>query len=277
MNTLTLGYLSLGEIHPLDIIDAAADGGFRSVGLRICGRRKGETFFDILGHDDEIGRLRDRLKARGLRLSNVSAFHIASDLQLADVLPAIEATVALGASLIIANRLDPDDAHYYGLMRDYCDAAAQSGVRLAIEPMLYSETKSLDAARRSLDIIGRANLGLLIDPLHLSRSGGTPVDLARLNPDRIFLAQFCDARGPLPADEAALIHEARHGRLMPGEGDLPLRAFLDALPDGIEIECEIPQVDLAHASPSEKAKRIGVACRSFLEAYGATRPGFRMA
>jgi hypothetical protein len=52
---------------------------------------------------------------------------------------------------------------------------------------------------------------------------------------------------------------------------LPLYEFLDALPAGVEIECEAPRIDYADLPAGEQARRAGDATRAFLARYSAER------
>jgi hypothetical protein len=58
--------------------------------------------------------------------------------------------------------------------------------------------------------------------------------------------------------------EARGDRLLPGEGTLPLSAFLDALPENLPLAVEAPTLELAGLSFAESARRAGEATRVFL-------------
>jgi hypothetical protein len=63
------------------------------------------------------------------------------------------------------------------------------------------------------------------------------------------------------------VHEARAARLLPGEGRLPLRELLAALPDGIPVAVEAPRSGVGGGSPAEFAVRArravdSVLCRS---------------
>jgi hypothetical protein len=62
---------------------------------------------------------------------------------------------------------------------------------------------------------------------------------------RIRYAQLCDASATVPAPTAALSEEARYDRLLPGEGGLPLREFIKALPSGIPFGLKAPNRRLA--------------------------------
>jgi len=103
----------------------------------------------------------------------------------------------------------------------------------------------------------RPNASVLIDALHFSRSGGLPVHLAQVDPALLRYAQICDAGPdrPAPTDPPALIREARTGRLMPGDGVLPLRELVAALPAGAPLAIEAPCRELAALPPLERARR----------------------
>jgi hypothetical protein len=130
----------------------------------------------------------------------------------------------------------------------------------------------LKAAHRLITTAAQPNAGVLIDALHLSRSGGTPADIGRLDPASLAYCQICDARAVRPPQNE-LRTEAREGRLFPGEGALPLRELLDALPEGIPLGVEAPCMQYANLPPVERGRLCGAATRAFIERYrhaGAT-------
>ena len=237
MKSLTLAHLVLGTT-PEETVDAAAAAGFGGVGVRICARRPGEAFAGkpIVGDVTAAKALRRRAADRGIRLSNVSAYQFYPDVTWEQVAPVIDATHALGAPIIVANGFDPDPARFASTFARYCKAADDAGIRIALEFLPYSGVRDLDTAMRVVTDSGASNAGVLLDALHLDRSGGTPRDIARIPPERIVFAQLCDAlRGTGARSDEALMQEARTARLPAGEGELPLFDFLDALPDGLEI------------------------------------------
>jgi hypothetical protein len=104
--------------------------------------------------------------------------------------------------------------------------------------------------------------------LHLARSGGRPEDLQGIDPDALPYAQICDAPAEPPGDEpGGLIAEALQGRLLPGDGALPIREILARLPAGRPLSCEILSSDLNQhfPDPAVRAKAVGDATRAFLE------------
>jgi sugar phosphate isomerase/epimerase len=107
----------------------------------------------------------------------------------------------------------------------------------------------------ALDVVSaadRPNGGLLVDALHLSRSGGSPMDLRTAPARLIRSAQLCDAVAERPTTPEALIKEARSARLPPGHGALPLRDLLAELPDGTALSVEVPMS--GSADPQQHAR-----------------------
>src|SRR6202040_247001 len=98
----------------------------------------------------------------------------------------------------------------------------------------------------------RPNGGVLVDALHLSRTGGTPLDVRAAPAGFIRSAQLCDAVAERPSSQEAIIKEARSGRLPPGHGTLPLRDLLAELPAGTVLSIEVP---MDGSAPPERHAR----------------------
>ena len=270
MPQLTLGWLTLINARTADVIPAAAAAGFESVSVRITARKPADSYDSIVANPAAIRNLKSSLAANGVRLSNTSIYHLYPDVTMDHVLPAIEASAELGAKIMVATCMDPEHDRWVAFMARYCEAAKQSGITVALEFVPYSEARTAAVGEDLVKRTGADNFGLLVDSLHLSRSGGVPADIAKLDPKHIVFAQICDATAMRPPFEG-LTNEARTGRLYPGDGALPLYDFLDALPDGLEIEVETPLVAVGERSAIEQAKLAGDATRTYLDAYCAAR------
>jgi sugar phosphate isomerase/epimerase len=259
---LTLGFLSMADVPPWDIFAAARAGGFEAATIRITPRRLGQDWFAI----DPAAEAAIVAAAREsrVRLSNVSGYYVAPETTLAHLAEVVAATRRLGADLIVQGCFEDDAERQLGLLRDYAAIAADADVRIAIEFMPFSAIRTLQDLVAVIGRIGRDNVGMTVDALHLARSGGTPADLARTaRAVPVFLAQICDAAAAPPAG-ADLFREAITGRRLPGEGALPLREFVDALPPGVELECEVPLAEGASLPATERAMRIAEATRACL-------------
>lgn len=272
MQHLTLGYLTLNA-GPLETIDAAAAAGFKSVGIRITNRRVGHPYFaDVVGNDAMIREIRARTEGHGLRLSNISAYHLFPDVTLDDMKKVIDTTVALGSRILVAHSYMPIDDRLIDFFARYTEYAAQADVRIAVEFMRYTYAKTLDQLTDWLDRAGQSNAGYLLDPLHFDRAGGSVEDIRKIDPKRIVFVQLCDARSRSdnPTEEQ-LLEEARNERLPPGQGDLSLHAYLDALPEDVEIEYEVPQPSHMSLSVDERARRAATDFHGYLARYAAGR------
>ena len=82
-----------------------------------------------------------------------------------------------------------------------------------------------DARRHAalLDRAGHPDDVIVLDALHLYRSDGTAADVIAAPANRLHYLQLCD--GPIVAgrmSEGDAMQEARIGRLLPGDGQLPV-------------------------------------------------------
>src|SRR4029079_4630273 len=119
-------------------------------------------------------------------------------------------------------------------------ALAQNyGLEIAFEFMPFTQVRSYEDASRIKREVGATNLRLLIDALHLSRSGADFRKLDKFDPSIVSYAHLCDAPAETPPADG-LRDEARLRRLYPGEGELALDDFLDAMPADACIGLEAP-------------------------------------
>lgn len=175
---------------------------------------------------------------------------------------------ALDAPNVLVVSSHPDDSATAAKLRLLCEHGG-GDVRIALEFALFTEVKSIAQAAAIVRAVDHPAQAMLIDPLHLARSGGTPADVAALPREWFPYAQFCDA-GPLTfdtADRGAIIEEAVDRRLHVGEGELPLADLLDALPAGLPLSIELRSKALREGwpDPVERARAVLDPTRRFLE------------
>jgi len=265
---VTLGYLSLADVGPLEIIEAAGASGFRSVGLRLTARRPSEPWpYPAVAAASSRRALGQALAASGVSLSNVSTFHLWPETTLEHLKPVIDASAELGARTLIACVYRELNGSLVEFLGRYAEAANAAGLRIAVETVSYSACSTLRAA---LDLLRQVNspvLGLMLDPLHLQRGGSQWGDVEGLSPAEVCIAQLCDASAAAP-DGVDAATEARTMRRYPGEGELALSDFLGAIPAGTEIELEVPAREHRHLSPAVRAKLMRERCLTYLVTSG---------
>jgi len=265
---ITLGYLSLADVGPLDIIEAACASGFRSVELRLTSRRPSAPWpyasITVTSSRRALGRA---LVTSGIALSNVSTFHLWPETSLEHLKPVIDASAELGARTLIGCVYRELDASLVEFLGKYAEEAKAAGLRIAVETVSYSACSTLRAALRLLRQVNSPVLGLMLDPLHLQRGGSELCEVSGLSPASVCIAQLCDASVIAPANVDAAT-EARTMRRYPGEGELPLRAFLGAIPSATEIELEVPAIEHRHLTAIDRAGLIRERCLAYLVSNG---------
>ena len=149
----------------------------------------------------------------------------------------------LGAPIANIVCLEPDAPRAIAQLAAFADMAAARGMKASLEMMPFMPLGSLAEAAAAIAATERKNLGLLLDSMHVFRSGATVEQVAALPPEIISYVQLCDV--PLVSTRASYGEEARDNRLPPGQGELPLRAFIEALPPSLMLGLEIPMLDAA--------------------------------
>jgi sugar phosphate isomerase/epimerase len=272
MNRLSLCQLTVETGEPLGdslgasmlrTIEVAAAAGFTAVVPRV---RHAPGFTPRPGHREPpipVQEVRRRLADAGLEVASVMSFWITPEADAAEFEPAVDTAAAIGSQSIQAVCHDPDMARAQANFGQLCAMAAARGLRVALEFMPYSSVRSLADATRFIAGSGQRNAALCIDALHFHRSASSIEELGKLEPAAVGLVQLCDAPRAAPAPDR-LRAEARGGRLYPGDGELPLEEFFEALPADCLLDIEAPCAAEAALAPEQKAKNAAAAMRRFL-------------
>lgn len=266
------------ERSPYDILDrvyAAGDAGFDGFGI---------VYADLLVARRTIGwdELARELAATGIRHVEVEFLadwwstgrrREASDLKRRDLL---DAASALGASFVKVSgsmRENPDPAVLVDAFGALCDEAAEAGTRIALEPMPFSNFRTLPDGARFVQEVGHPAGGIIADVWHVYRAGDRPEDLLGVvDAAHLFGAELDDAREPAPPS-AELFADTIERRLPPGEGDWDLPAFVNVLreigyrgPWGVELIS-----DAQRALPLADALRVAATSARSVLAEAARR------
>ena len=251
---LALAPLTVGRPPAEELATAAAAAGFGRVGLTLRlpdGGRARE-----LDDPRSRRRLRSHLDDLGLRVLDAGVLVVAPDAGSDDAL--VEAAAELGADRLVALVRDGHLPRAAERLAAACATAAAAGLRVGVEPMPYSACRTLADARALVAAAGAPGAGVVVDVLHLFRSGGTAADLSGLGAAEVALLQLCDARAAAPPP-SRLREEALGDRCYPGLGQLPLREVLAALPDGVPVTVEAPVAADAGRTPADRARSAAAA------------------
>ncbi|MBA1157051.1 sugar phosphate isomerase/epimerase family protein [Microvirga mediterraneensis] len=241
---LGLAHFTCIDVAPLDLVPLAATIGYKAVGLRLYPAFPGAPFYALPAGSDVSREMCRRLDGEGVHVYDIEFVPITEDFVPASLTETLEAAGALGAKRLSVCGDDPDRARLIANFAGLCDLADQFGMGVDLEVMPWRQVGTIHDAAAVVRDAGRRNGGLLVDALHLSRSGGDPADVSALPPEFIMSAQLCDAPAIRPTSTEAIVQEARAGRLPPGQGDLPLSRLIAELPDHTTLSVEVPNAGL---------------------------------
>jgi sugar phosphate isomerase/epimerase len=259
MNRISFASGIVPDLGPVETILAAAAGGFDATGLWV--EPENWTAATTLA-------ARNALADTGLELLDVEVIWIKPDSDMSSHRACIDIGAALGAKNVLCVSSDPDMAATAARLAELCVHAEGSGMRVALEFGIFTEVRNLTMAMGVLDAVAHPLRALLIDPIHVDRSGSTIADIAQVPAALLPYAQFCDApkKRPDRDDFVAIITDAIDLRMQCGEGGLPLDALYNALPQGIPLSIELRSKTLRddYPNPNERAKIVASVTRKWL-------------
>jgi sugar phosphate isomerase/epimerase len=236
----SLAHLTVLALAPLEMIDVAADAGYRYVGLRLNRVTPAEVLYPLITDKALLRETKARLSATGIRVLDVELARMDPANDPWSCVPLLETAAELGARHVITQLPDPDRDRATERFATICELAAPLGLGIDLEFPSWTETPDLSEAARVLRVVDQSNAGILVDLLHFDRSGSSLEELRSL-PRRWFrFAHVCDAPAERPTTKEGLIHTARAERLFPGDGGIDVRGILSCMPQGIPYALEIP-------------------------------------
>jgi sugar phosphate isomerase/epimerase len=260
---------------PLEVlIEAAGAGGLAAITLTArmyeASRAAGRS----------VAELRARLNANGVRvhaidplisvlpgtprpdavpLENRAYFEISED----DCYRAAEALEAETINLAHFGGTAVSEQAFIDCLGPLAERARRHGVRLTLEFLPESAIPDLAAAQRIVSAVGVGHLGIMFDSWHFARSGGTLGQLAGVPAGLIGGLQISDRITPAPGT----VYAPMSGRLLPGEGELPLvemvSRLLSAQPH-LTVGVEVFSDDLKSLTPTEVALKVAASAGAVL-------------
>ena len=258
---LILSHFSLLGLEDFERrVSAAADAGFRGVGLFI-----GDYL--VLREEGRDDAWIERVLARsGVCLAEIEV--LVDWCPLADRgLRGLETACHIGdrfkARHVVVN------GPFSGTLRDagpafarLCDAAAEAGLLVALEHLPFTNVDSLTTALQIVEAAGRDNGGLCLDSWHHFRGFDEWEVLEALPAGRINCVQLNDGTdAPTVAD---YYHDTLNCRLPPGDGTFDLERYLATLRDcgyAGPVSVEVLSEDLRELPPERVCSELAKATR----------------
>ena len=256
---LSLAAGVLPEFEPPEVVSAAAAAGFDMVGVWY----DAETWSPARARE-----VRRRLDGTGVAALDMEPIFVTPEGDCG--LELIDAAAEVGARNVLTVSRGLEPARFADRFAALCDHAAPAGITVVVEPTLLYSVTTLAEAQQVVALAGRPNGAILADNLHLARAGGNAIEaLARLDTALLPYAQICDASTePADTSRAGLFSDARDERRLLGDGDLPVREFVAALPAGVPLSLEIRSRQLRERYPdaAERAARVHANAVDYLAA-----------
>jgi sugar phosphate isomerase/epimerase len=252
------------------VVYAAAEAGFNAVGIW-C---ELETWTDE--HTDKV---RKALTDTGITALDIEVvwFKPGEPIDTHDRL--VDIAKAIGAKNILCVSSETDIGETKKRFRHLCQLTEGSDIRVVLEFLAITEIDSLAKALEVVNDVAHPAGGVLIDSLHLQRTGTCVQDIVELvqtDPISPTLSkanlfpylQLCDASATL-ADKSyeGVLEDAVFLRRLLGDGQLPIADILKAFAASMPISLEIRSRALTEQYPilQDRAQAVFENTQKFLD------------
>lgn len=239
---IVVSHFTLGRHHDItQRVDAAAGAGCKGIGIYIGDYQRLESE----GIADSLTGLLDD---RDLCLTEIDALRSWGNPSTATTADALDQEAA---AFRIADRFECRSLHVLappvgttGYIAEHfgalCDRASERGLLVALEFMPTTAIATAADALRIVEAAGRDNGGLCVDIWHHARGANDLDQISALPGELVIDVQLSD--GPAVAALDDYGEDTRRNRVSPGDGEMDLRGFIEAIratdttaPWGLEV------------------------------------------
>ncbi|MEM7286243.1 MAG: sugar phosphate isomerase/epimerase [Actinomycetota bacterium] len=233
---------------PVALLSAAADAGWPAAGV----------WFDPATWTETTTRaVRGRLADTGLTAVDVEVIRLGPGGDHGDAI--VDVAAELGAANVLAISGFEDPGETADRLGSLCERAAPAGVRVCLEFMRFTAVRNLADA---LDVVRRVDhpsVGILVDLLHVARSGTGFAEIEATDPQLFPYVQWCDGPAePSGWSTAEIVTDALDARCAPGEGDLDAGGFERLFDPEVPFSMEVRSKALRDGFPdhTERAAHL---------------------
>jgi sugar phosphate isomerase/epimerase len=267
MDKLSIDFLSGLGMPPVEYINLAADLGCKHISLGLAPLIP-TAHFSAWSLRNDAALRRDVaavLRDRGVSIGMGEGLIVFPGVDLSGRIGDFDLLREFCVPRVVICSIDPDRNRTLDQFAIATQMADKVGMETVIEFGACFPAVDLAAAQEAIRISGSRNCRLLVDTLHVSRSGLTAKDLAVIDPETIGYIQLCDA--PRAFTKETYAQEASFDRMPPGEGELALHELLSVLPKSRPVGLEIPMLteSLGPTGLRGCISRCVTAARSMLE------------
>ncbi len=266
-NRISIEFISVFGLPPVQFVDLAADLKCRHISIALEPMLSNPHDYPAWSLRKNPTLRREMVAAmqdRNVAISIGEGFLVRPGTDLRDCAADLDVMCELGVRRINTTSIDPDLSRTFDQFATLVEMADAVGMETTVEFAPRLAIGDLPTALAALHHVQQPNFRLLIDTMHLVRSGSGAEDIAALDRDMIGYVQISDV--PLVSQFTEYMDEARYERLAPGTGELPLLDILSVLPRHLVLGLEIPMLEHAKAGigPHERLGRCIDATRDLL-------------
>ena len=234
------------EAAPSTFVEVAAQAGWEGTGV---------WFDPSTWTDRTTSEVRKRIDDTGLTVVDMEVIRMGPKGDCGERL--IEAASVIGArNILTISNFDSVTATAERL-NELCVLARPSNIRVCIEFMRFTSVRSLADALKVIELVEQDNAGILVDLIHVFRSGTTYEQIRAVDPILLPYAQWCDAQAePDGWSTKELIRDAVDGREIPREGQLPVNEFETLFDTLVPFSVEVRSKKLRDAFPDFTERAI---------------------
>jgi sugar phosphate isomerase/epimerase len=267
MIRLGIEQLSVFGLPPVEFVTLAADLGCTCISAALTAIPYNPHGYVRFSLKDDIALRRNMIAAmrdRGVSISLGEGCTVRANRDIREMGADMDIMRELGAERINTISLDPNQQRSFDQFALLAEMAAARGMKSTVELCPILVVNNLDTALAAIRHVGRQDFRLLLDTMHLGRSGASPSDIAALDPSLIDYVQLSDA--PCQPRISNYMEEATFERMVPGEGELALGDMLAAMPADLVVSLEVPLRSQAEAGigPEVRLRHCVEAARRLL-------------
>jgi sugar phosphate isomerase/epimerase len=239
-NRVGIDALSVFGLPPVEFVRLAGELGCPhvSIGLASIGENLSNSPQWTLRDASLRRETAKALGDCGVKIALGEGLIILPGMPAADYAADLDAMAEIGAVRISTLSIDPDRARSLDQIAELAIMAEARGIATVIEFVPIFTISTLDEAVAAVRHVGADKAKILVDTMHVGRSGATAQDLAALEEGMVGNIQLCDV--PMRSNFETYSEEAMFERMVPGEGELPLLDYLQVLPRDVPIGLELP-------------------------------------
>ena len=196
--------------NPKKFIEITANAGWRATGVWF----DSETWTSTTSQ-----KIKKRIDDTGIEVVDMEVIRLGKDTDDGEAL--VDAALEIGASNILVVSSLASAQETADRLSQLCFLAEKGNISVCLEFMKFTSVKSLSDALEVIDLVDAQNVGILLDLLHVARSGTVFDEIRACNPDLFPYVQWCDgSKNPVGWSNSELVRDALDDRLIPCHGEL---------------------------------------------------------